>query len=68
MTDLKLMNDFRSEIRTSIDDIQAANDYDTAVALWKEAYDNLEAQFQNKIISSSAFSLYTQLIGEAIAE
>ncbi|WP_283606886.1 hypothetical protein [Faecalispora anaeroviscerum] len=68
MENLNLLHDFRSEIRVSIDDIQAANDYETAVALWKEAYDNLAALHQEKIISESVFSTYAQLLDEAITE
>lgn len=68
MADLKQMNDFRSVIRVSIDDIHAANDYEIAVALWREAYDNLEALYQDKIISDSAFSVYVQLLDESIVE
>lgn len=68
MADLMQMDDFRSEIRESIDEIRAANDYEISVALWREAYDNLEALYQDKIISDSAFSVYAQLLDESIVE
>lgn len=68
MENINLPLDFRSEIRESIDDILAANDYEIALALWKETYDSLEVLHQNGMINESTFSVYAQLLGEAILE
>lgn len=68
MQNINLPHDFRSEIKESIDEIRAANDYEIAIALWREACDNLEIWHQNGVISDSVFSIYAKLLDEAIGE
>lgn len=68
MENNNLPNEFRSEIRESIDEIRAANDYEIAVALWREACDNLGIWHQDGKINDPTFSIYAQLLEEAIAE
>lgn len=68
MTDLRLLYDLRNEIKASIADIRAANDYESAVVLWKDACQNIRELHQNDILSDSSFAMYTQMLDEAITE
>lgn len=68
ITDLSLLYDLRNEIKASIADIGAANNYESAVALWKDAYQNIRELHRKSILSDFSFAMYAQMLDEAITE
>lgn len=68
MCDTRCLFDLKRNISQSISEIQIANDYKTACAIWEGSYRKLSKLYKAKIINQNTYRLFCDMLDEAIVD